>query len=100
MFHVFSDPKQWTHVQVQQWLTWAIREFSLEGVFTNTFSMDGLQLIQMGREDFLAKTPPFMGDILWEHLEILQKGTCEGKNSGAVVTRPFFWGGLQIWNAM
>ncbi len=28
----------------------------------------------MGKENFLARTPPFMGDILWEHLEILQKG--------------------------
>ncbi|XP_045453170.1 ETS-like protein pointed [Melitaea cinxia] len=27
----------------------------------------------MGREEFLARAPAFMGDILWEHLEILQK---------------------------
>ncbi len=28
----------------------------------------------MGREAFLSRAPPFMGDILWEHLEILQRG--------------------------
>lgn len=28
----------------------------------------------MGKESFLARAPAFMGDILWEHLELLQKG--------------------------
>lgn len=32
-------------------------------------------MVALGREGFLAKAPPFTGDILWEHLEILQKGT-------------------------
>jgi len=27
----------------------------------------------MVKEDFLSRAPPFMGDILWAHLEILQK---------------------------
>lgn len=31
-------------------------------------------MIALGRDGFLAKAPPFTGDILWEHLEILQKG--------------------------
>lgn len=36
--------------------------------------MRGRDMIALGREGFLAIAPPFTGDILWEHLEILQKG--------------------------
>lgn len=36
--------------------------------------MSGKQICAMGKESFLALAPAFMGDILWEHLEILQKG--------------------------
>jgi hypothetical protein len=38
--------------------------------------MHGRGLVDLGREGFLAIAPPFTGDILWEHLEILQKGKC------------------------
>lgn len=31
-------------------------------------------MVALGRDGFLAIAPPFTGDILWEHLEILQKG--------------------------
>lgn len=31
-------------------------------------------MIALGRDGFLAKAPPYIGDILWEHLETLQKG--------------------------
>ena len=69
-----TDPVQWTDVQVIQWLTWAIREFSLEGVVISNFARSGQELCALGREEFLSRAPPFMGDILWEHLEILQRG--------------------------
>lgn len=36
--------------------------------------MHGSDIVGLGREGFLAIAPPFTGDILWEHLEILQKG--------------------------
>lgn len=36
--------------------------------------MRGRDMVALGREGFLAIAPPFTGDILWEHLEILQKG--------------------------
>lgn len=36
--------------------------------------MKGKDICAMGKEAFIARAPPFMGDILWEHLEILQKG--------------------------
>lgn len=69
-----SDPMQWSETQVVQWLNWAIHEFTLEGVNVNNFAMRGNELCKMEKEKFLKLAPPFMGDILWEHLDILQKG--------------------------
>nr|CAD7461142.1 unnamed protein product [Timema tahoe] len=66
-------PRLWSETHVAHWLYWAIREFSLEGVPLNQFHMRGKDICAMGKEAFLARAPPFMGDILWEHLEILQK---------------------------
>jgi Sterile alpha motif (SAM)/Pointed domain len=69
-----ADPKKWTDIQVTQWLKWATSEFSLEGIDISLFAMPGAKLIQLGRTEFLTRSPPFVGDILLEHLEILQKG--------------------------
>ena len=71
---MLSDPRQWTEVDVTHWLNWATREFSLEGVNHQNFTMRGKDMCALGKDSFLARTPPFMGDILWEHLDILQKG--------------------------
>ncbi|CAB3245821.1 unnamed protein product [Arctia plantaginis] len=69
-----KDPRQWTEVAVAAWLRWAAREFSLEGVALQQFARtQGKDICAMGREEFVARAPAFMGDILWEHLEILQK---------------------------
>ena len=68
------DPRQWSEIDVTHWLNWAIREFCLEGVNTQNFSMRGKEMCALGKESFLERTPSFMGDILWEHLDILQKG--------------------------
>jgi len=71
------DPRLWSQDNVSQWLSWAIREFSLQGPHIDTFvsslQMSGRQVCSMSKEEFLARAPPFMGDILWAHLEILQK---------------------------
>lgn len=69
------DPRHWSEEHVVCWLSWATKEFSLECVNIEAFSkMRGRDMIALGRDGFLAKAPPFTGDILWEHLEILQKG--------------------------
>ncbi|XP_063703830.1 ETS-like protein pointed [Culicoides brevitarsis] len=73
-FKITKDPRQWTPEHVVIWLNWAKREFSLE--FEPFLKMHGRDIIGLGREGFLAVAPPFTGDILWEHLEILQK-ECE-----------------------
>ena len=71
------DPRLWSQDHVSHWLSWAIREFSLQGPHIDTFvtslSMSGRQVCSMSKEEFISRAPPFMGDILWAHLEILQK---------------------------
>nr|XP_034186044.1 protein C-ets-1 isoform X3 [Osmia lignaria] len=73
--NITKDPRQWSETAVAHWLRWAIGEFSLEGVAMQPWQhMTGKQICAMGKESFLARAPAFMGDILWEHLELLQKG--------------------------
>lgn len=69
-----ADPRQWTKKHVAEWLTWTMNEFSLKNVAFEKFNMDGATLCAMGKERFLDLAPDFVGDILWEHLETLQKG--------------------------
>lgn len=57
-----------------EWLTWTVNEFSLKNVDFDKFCMNGASLCAMGKERFLDLAPDFVGDILWEHLEMLQKG--------------------------
>ncbi|GLV44651.1 pointed [Carabus blaptoides fortunei] len=73
--NITKDPRQWTEIHVAHWLQWAIREFSLEGSqqALQQFPMRGKDICAMGKDAFLARAPAFLGDILWEHLEILQK---------------------------
>ena len=74
---ISRDPRLWTREHVSQWLGWAIREFSLQGLSIDTFvaslQISGRELCEMTKDDFLSRAPAFMGDILWAHLEILQK---------------------------
>ncbi|XP_029629323.1 protein c-ets-1-B isoform X2 [Salmo trutta] len=68
-----KDPKQWTESHVGEWLTWTVNEFSLKSVDFHKFCMNGASLCALGKERFLDLAPDFVGDILWEHLEMLQK---------------------------
>lgn len=69
-----ADPRQWTENHVAEWLTWTVNEFSLKNVEFDKFCMNGANLCAMGKDCFLDLAPDFVGDILWEHLEMLQKG--------------------------
>lgn len=48
-------------------------------------------MVALGREGFLAIAPPFTGDILWEHLEILQKGLLYTIQSSFFSCSTFQW---------
>ncbi|XP_043274998.1 ETS-like protein pointed isoform X2 [Venturia canescens] len=76
--NITKDPRQWSEKAVHHWIHWAIREFSLEGVAMQPWQhMTGKEICAMGKDSFLARAPAFMGDILWEHLEMLQKDEVE-----------------------
>lgn len=64
-----------------QWLLWATNEFSLVNVNLQRFGMNGQVLCNLGKERFLELAPDFVGDILWEHLEQMIKGTSVGGES-------------------
>ncbi|KAH9424438.1 Protein C-ets-1 [Dermatophagoides pteronyssinus] len=70
-FNIPKDPQLWSESDVNHWLQWAIKEFNLDGFDSQTFLMTGKMICEMGKEMFLAQTPPYVGDILWEHLDRL-----------------------------
>ncbi|KAJ8316355.1 hypothetical protein KUTeg_006369 [Tegillarca granosa] len=80
-FNIPKDPARWGELHVVQWLRWAIQEFSLEGINMGNFAVNGQDLVKMEKENFLKLAPPFMGDILWEHLDILQKEVAQERAS-------------------
>ena len=61
------------------WLQWAAKEFSLECIPLHQFRMKGKDICAMGKDAFAARAPAFVGDILWEHLELLQKGAAPNR---------------------
>lgn len=71
------DPRIWECIEVIAWLDWAANEFQLysETVtnFIRNFKMTGKDMCQLSKEDFCTKAPVFVGDILWEHLVLLQQ---------------------------
>uniref|UniRef100_A0A4W5NE35 ETS proto-onco 1, transcription factor n=1 Tax=Hucho hucho TaxID=62062 RepID=A0A4W5NE35_9TELE len=67
------DPRHWSESQVGQWLLWTVNEFSLKSVDLRRFRMAGVSLCALGKECFLDLAPDFVGDILWEHLEMMQR---------------------------
>ncbi|XP_044315141.1 ETS-like protein pointed isoform X2 [Drosophila rhopaloa] len=82
--NITKDPREWTEEHVIYWLNWALNEFSLPSMNMDPFyKMRGRPIVDLGKEKFLAITPPFTGDILWEHLDILQKD-CEKPNEDIV----------------
>lgn len=68
------DPRQWSENHVAHWLQWAAKEFSLDCIPLNQLRMKGKDICTMGKDAFAARAPAFVGDILWEHLDQLQKG--------------------------
>lgn len=79
-----KDARSWTKEHVRLWLSWAMREFSFEGVnfsqFVQQFQINGKEMCSLSKEEFLARAPAFVGDILWAHLENLQKDVDHGAN--------------------
>uniref|UniRef100_A0A1I8P8Z4 PNT domain-containing protein n=1 Tax=Stomoxys calcitrans TaxID=35570 RepID=A0A1I8P8Z4_STOCA len=76
--NITKDPREWSEEHVIHWLNWAVKDFSLPSMNLEPFrNMKGRDMIELGKEGFLAIiTPAYAGDILWEHVDMLQKD-CE-----------------------
>lgn len=71
-----ADPMQWSENQVIQWLDWTIKEFGCTPVNKCNWRISGLQLCTLSKEEFLERAPPYTGDVLHSHLNLLKaKGT-------------------------
>ena len=70
-----EDPRDWQETHVKLWLQWAKDEFNFVidlDQLLSIFQMDGRAIWQLSKEEFANKTPGGVGDILYEHLRILQ----------------------------
>ncbi|XP_071959333.1 transcriptional regulator Erg-like isoform X2 [Antedon mediterranea] len=68
-----ADPNMWSTEHVQQWVEWAVREYSLQDVQVTRFSMDGKQLCKMNRDDFIRITSAYNAEVLMSHLNFLKQ---------------------------
>ena len=75
-FSIFlqTDPNMWTVDHVQQWVQWAVREYSLADVQVSRFTMEGKQLCKMTRDEFTRLTNSYNADVLLSHLNFLKQG--------------------------
>ena len=83
-----ADPMKWTEEQVSQWLDWAVHEFGFSPITKSSLKLPGLQLCALSQEEFLERAPPYTGDVLYSHLNLLKaKGvelhTCFGLGSAS-----------------
>lgn len=69
---LLGDPMKWSEVQVSQWLDWAVHEFGFNPINKTNWQLSGLQLCALSKEEFLEKAPPYIGDILHSHLNLLK----------------------------
>ncbi|XP_041470282.1 transcriptional regulator Erg-like isoform X1 [Lytechinus variegatus] len=68
-----ADPNMWTAEHVQQWVQWAVREYSLQDVQVARFNMDGKHLCKMTKDDFSRLTNIVNVDVLISHLNFLKQ---------------------------
>lgn len=55
-------------------MDWAKKQLYLEPLVVENLTMSGDQLCSMSKDEFMTRASSYVGDILWEHLETMQKG--------------------------
>ena len=63
---------KWSESQVSQWLDWAVQEFGFNTVSKSNWQLSGLQLCALSKDEFLERAPPYTGDVLHSHLNLLK----------------------------
>ncbi|XP_054656627.1 protein C-ets-1-like [Dunckerocampus dactyliophorus] len=73
-----QDVTLWSEWEVNHWLDWCRAEFGLHLLGSELKGLQGHELCGLDREAFLGLTSDYTaGEILWEHLEIMRRGTEE-----------------------
>ena len=67
-----ADPMEWSTDHVSQWLSWAEKEFAFSAIERSGFKLSGAQLCSLSREEFLRRAPPYTGDVLLSHFNLLR----------------------------
>ena len=67
-----TDPQKWSIKHVEEWLEWAVQEFGLNQIEISKFRITGAQLCSLSREEMLERAPPYTGDMLYSHLNLLR----------------------------
>lgn len=63
---------KWSESEVSQWLDWTVQEFGFNPVKKSNWQLSGLQLCALSKEEFLERAPPYTGDVLHSHLNLLK----------------------------
>ena len=62
----------WTNSHVNSWLDWAEREFGIDSIDHSNFKLTGAQLCSLSIDEFVKRSPPYTGDIMLSHLNLLR----------------------------
>lgn len=69
-----EDPSKWTPQHVQQWIDWAIKEYSLQNLDRSRFcSLNGVELCSLSFEDFIQICGEGSARSLMGHLDFLRR---------------------------
>ena len=70
----------WTIQHVEEWLDWTVQEFGFNLIDKSNFRLTGMELCALSREEFLKRSPQYIGDVLYSHLNLLKaKGVKKGQ---------------------
>ncbi|XP_072552521.1 transcription factor ETV7 isoform X2 [Salminus brasiliensis] len=72
---LWINPSLWDKEDVNLWLRWAQREFSLRRADHDKFEMNGKALCLLTKEDFRLRCPS-SGDVLYELLQHVKQQRC------------------------
>lgn len=69
-----ANPHDWSTVDVQHWLHWAIKTFDLKDINLDNWNVTGEYICRMTSNNFLEKVPQGINNDFWTHILVLQ--TC------------------------
>ena len=77
-----------------------MQEFGLDAIDVAKFQLSGTQLLSLSKEDFLERTPPYTGDVLYAHLKLLQARSGKKKEPDVynkIIYHAFIVGLYPMW---